>query len=223
MRFKKILPHVYHLDFDLQYDVTMHFLRYQEYYESTRWHKQIFSLLDYMEWYAKEYGEGAFTYTTDWAGFNVPSEVLLAVAEAELPDPNRYDDQMRSLIEVARQEELGHPFYFIGTSSGEEDGSDEDVEGILDHEIGHALYYTDNEYLAAMEDLLDEMPRKNYDAAWAALQEMGYHPAVCRDEIQAYACTGPCEELEKALPDGVCKPFIKEYKAQRKRIKKAHG
>lgn len=213
MKFGQILPHVYHLEFPGHYDTAMHFLRFQEYYESLKFCGQIFTLVDYMEWYAKDYGNGVFSYPDDWAGFNVPGNVLIEVAEAEIPDLNKYDIQMRTLIKVVQKEERGHPFYFIGTTTG-------DALDTLDHEIAHALYFTDEEYHQAMEDLLDHMPRKNYDAAWAALQEMRYHPATCRDEVHAYATTGPCDELKKALTPAVRKPFIKAYKEQRKRIEK---
>lgn len=213
MELTKILPHVYHLRFPECYDLAMHFLRYQEYYESTKFRGQIFTLVDYMEWYAKEHGDGVFTYPDDWSGFNVPSDVLITVSEAELPDPNKYDIQMRALIETVRREEGDRPFYFIGTYGDGEAPAEE-----LDHEIAHALYFSDTEYRRAMEDLLDKMPTKNYDKAWRAMQEMNYHPITCRDEIHAYAATGPCQELKKALTPSVCKPFIKAYKAQRKRV-----
>jgi hypothetical protein len=169
-----------------------------------------------MEWYAKDYGDGVFTYPADWTGFNVPSSALIEVSEAEIPDLNKYDIQMRSLVETAQQEERGHRFYFIGTC-------EESDEGTLDHEIGHALYFIDDEYREVMDDLLDAMPRKSYDASWKALQEMRYHPSVCRDEVHAYATIGPCDELKKALPIAVRRPFIKAYKEQRKRWKDLKG
>ncbi len=215
MKFTKIMPHIYHLYMPENYDLAMHFLRYQEYYENPRWIGQLFTLVDYMESYAKSEGKGVFSYPDDWSGFNVPSNVLIEISEADLPDLNKYDIQMRSLVETVRREEGGHKFYFIGTC-----GDDEDVEATLDHEIGHALWFSDENYREVMEDLLNKMPQKNYDATWEALQEMGYHPSTCRDEIHAYATTGPCDELKKTLPVNVRKPFIKAYKAERKRIKK---
>lgn len=214
MKFTKIMPHIYHLYMSNNYDLAMHFLRYQEYYESPKWVGQIFTLVGYMEFYAKSEGEEAFTYTKDWTGFNVPSNVLIKVSEAELPDPNKYDIQMRSLIETVRQEEGDHKFYFIGTCE-----DDEYIDDTLDHEIGHALWFSNKDYRKVMEDLLNKMPPKNYDATWVILQEMGYHPTTCRDEIHAYATTGPCKELKKTLPSNVCKPFIRTYKAERRRLK----
>jgi len=211
MIFKKILPHIYHLHMEDCYDLCMHFVRYQEHCEGLQWKDQIFTLLELMECYAKTYGDGAFTYPNDWAGFNVPSSTLITLAEANLPDLNKYDIAMRALIKTAREEEKDDKFYFIGTCDG-----DDFLEETLDHEVAHGLYFTTPEYRSAMDELLDAMPHKNYDKAWSALQAMKYHPAVCRDEIHAYACTGPDVALKAALSPAICKPFIKAYKEQRK-------
>ena len=70
-----------------------------------------------------------------------------------------------------------------------------------------------------MDEVVDAMPRKYFEAVWKGLMEMGYHASVVQDEIQAYASTGPDDEIKKHLPPSVCKPFIKAYKAERKRIK----
>lgn len=220
MEFKQIFPHIYHLRFKKAYDLAMHFLRYQEHYESIHFKGQIFSLVDYMEWYSKNHGDGAFTYTNDWSGFNVPSSVLIEVSEAELPDLNRYDIQMRSLIETVRKEEGEHRFYFIGTSEESDADEDDSEDRVLDHEIGHAMYFINDEYRKDMDGLLDAMPRKNYNAAWVALQEMAYHPCTCRDEVHAYASTGPCKELKKALPPKVRKPFEEAFQEWKERIAK---
>jgi len=136
MQFGRILPHIYHLQFEDAYDTAMHFLRFQEYYESLKYRGQVFTLIDYMEWYSKNYGEGIFSYPDDWTGFNVPGNVLIEVTESEIPDFNKYDIQMRALVETVREEEKGHPFYFIGTTVGDDPGT-------LDHEISHALYSPD--------------------------------------------------------------------------------
>jgi hypothetical protein len=55
-----------------------------------------------MEWYSKKQGDGAFTYPTDWAGFNIPSAVVTGVHALGISDYNRYDERMR-LHEVNEQ------------------------------------------------------------------------------------------------------------------------
>ncbi len=215
MKFKQILPHIYHIHMELCYDLAMHFWRYQEYYESPTFKGRIIPLIDYMESYAKSEGEGVFSYPDDWSGFNVPSDILIEVSAAELPDLNKYDIRMRTLIEAIRKKEKDHKFYFIGTC-----GDDDYVDSTLNHEIGHALYYIDDEYREVMDELIDAMPRKNFEAIWEGLMEMGYHAAVVQDEIHAYASTGPDDEIKKHLPPSVCKPFIKAYKEQRRKWNK---
>ncbi len=215
MKFKQILPHIYHIHMELCYDLAMHFWRYQEYYESPTFKGRIIPLIDYMESYAKSEGEGVFSYPDDWSGFNVPSDILIELSEAELPDLNKYDIRMRALIDAIRKKEKGHKFYFIGTC-----GDDEYLDSTLDHEIGHGLYHIDDEYREVMDSLIDAMPRKKFEAVWEGLMEMGYHAAVVQDEIHAYASTGPDDEIKKHLPPSVCKPFIKAYRAERKRISK---
>jgi len=75
---------IFLLRFDTQYELASTFLRIQEHYESSRFRKRVFSLEDYMDWYAAEYG--AFTYFEDWSGFNVPSTALAPFYRGEF-DP----------------------------------------------------------------------------------------------------------------------------------------
>src|ERR1700730_3525707 len=75
---------IYLLRFKTQYQLTATFLRVQEHYESPRFHGRIFSLEQYMDWYASRYGN--FTYYQDWAGFNVPSTALQPFYEGKF-DP----------------------------------------------------------------------------------------------------------------------------------------
>lgn len=215
MKFKQILPHIYHIHMELCYDLAMHFWRYQEYYESPAFKGRIIPLIDFMEAYAKGEGEGVFSYPNDWSGFNVPSDILIEVSDAELPDLNKYDIRMRMLINAIRKKEKDHKFYFIGTC-----GDDSHVDSLLDHEISHGLYHINDEYREVMDELIDAIPRKNFEAVWEGLMEMGYHAATVQDEIHAYASTGPDVAIKKHLPPSICKPFIKAYKEQRRKRNK---
>jgi len=151
---QEIMPHVYRLHFSSHYELTMSFLRFQEYYESERYRKRVFSLDDYMEWYAKVHGEGVFTYTEDWGGFNVPSWALLGVIKDSdgIPDLNKHDRRMFTVINWVADKEEGNPFYFIGTSEECIDGDHKDT---LDHEIAHALFTVNEEYRRKVGELLE--------------------------------------------------------------------
>lgn len=80
----RIAKDIYLLRFKTQYELAATFLRVQEHYESPRFHGRIFSLEQFMDWYAKRYGN--FTYYEDWAGFNVPSTALQPFYEGKF-DP----------------------------------------------------------------------------------------------------------------------------------------
>jgi hypothetical protein len=229
---KEILPHVYHLHFERNYDLAMHFWRFQEYYESPKFHKKIVSLVGYMEWYAEKHGEGAFTYPKDWHGFNVPSWVLHQVRGAELPDPNCYDRFMFLLIDWMDIWGGTDTYYVIGTST-EAHGDEETEEDVLDHEIAHALYTVNPEYREKVTTLLadwngpwDNPNRKRLkhdgaelDSARDVLKGMGYHPSTISDEVHAYCAAGLCSELEGVISEKEMKPFQKLFKEFKEKCK----
>jgi hypothetical protein len=221
---EEILPHVYHLRFGKQYDAAMHFIRYQEYYESPKFRKKIFSIAEYMRWYSETYGKGAFTYPKDWTGFNVPSWALKEVrysANVMLAmDERREDVFMNCIIDAICEKEGDNPFYFIGTSL---EGEKEEGKNLLDHEIAHALYYVSPEYRAPMNQLLtawgdgEKFETKEYTKGLKVLGEMGYHQQTALDEMQAYCATGLCEELEGVIAKSTMRPFRKIFLEHKKK------
>lgn len=214
MKFKlgEILPRIYHLSFGSGYDLAMHFIRAQEYYESPKYWHEVFTLVDYMEWYAKGKGKGAFTYPADWSGFNVPSNVLVDLygKPGVIPDFNRYDEFMKVIVDRLVKDCDGKNFYLIGTS-GEGHQGDGDEEGVLMHEIAHGLYYVDPVYQNDMKVCLMQMPGGERHAAVQALKKMGYHYSTVEDEIHAYASTGLCAALEGILSEKTCEPFVDAF------------
>lgn len=206
--FKAVFPGIYHLHFDRAYDLAMHFVRAQEYYESPVYHKKIFSLVEYMDWYAKEHGGGVFTYPKDWSGFNVPSWVLLEIYRPAtvLPDPNEYDEFMRALVAQMCRLEQGRPFYLIGTSAEGYKGDKKEAD-LLEHELAHAFYTTSQYYRDQMRHHTLGLGQKKYEEAYEILAGMGYHASTIDDEIQAYCATGLCKELKHTLKPRDCKPF----------------
>ena len=49
-------------------------MRFQEHYESPEFTGTVFTVGAFRKWYAETYG--AFTYASDWSGFNIPGTVL---------------------------------------------------------------------------------------------------------------------------------------------------
>jgi hypothetical protein len=96
--FAVIVPDTYHL--------AMLFCRAQEYYESPSeiFRGSNFNIWDYIEWYSKN-NKDCFTYANDWAGFNIPFEILESCYSHKIEDVTPYD---RKFLE-----ELSKLFYYI--------------------------------------------------------------------------------------------------------------
>jgi hypothetical protein len=165
----RVAKGIYLLRFKTQYELTATFLRVQEYYESPRFHGRIFSLEQYMDWYAARHGN--FTYYQDWSGFNVPSTAFQPFYEGKFDPLSEKEKQLLRLFK-----ELRERFYVIGIY-------DADAKGSLTHELAHALFFIDASYRQAV---LKSM--RGYNTATLARQiaEAGYAKHVIPDEIQAY-------------------------------------
>ena len=169
------------------------FLRCQEYYESTSsyFKNNRFTWQDYMNWYKSEEGprgkNDIFTYANDWAGFNLPSEVIEDCL-SEIKDPNHYDDMMSSIIKTIKSNENGN-FYLLGISKIN------NVDNhLLDHELAHGMWYTDSQYKSDMSQLLNDMDKKSIEYIKRLIAEIGYEESVISDEAQAYLSTGIYDE-----------------------------
>ena len=170
----RLAPDILLLRFDTQYELASTFLRFQEHYESSRFRGRVFSLEEYMDWYAGKYG--AFTYFEDWSGFNVPSTAF---------DPfyaGRFAPLLKKEARLLRalRRERG-PYYVIGIWTEQD----------LRHEIAHALFFTRPEYRAAV---LAAMRPYDTSALAKRLAAAGYHRHVLADETHAYLIA-PSESL----------------------------
>lgn len=180
---EQVLPSIFLFKFSDYYQMTMHFLRYQEYYESPNldFQSKAFTLLDFMEWYAKDFGQGQFSYTNDWSGFNLPGYVFEEVKGLGIPDPNKYDAAMLTAYEACLDQSKGNKFCVIAYV---------DDESTLQHEVAHGFYYLYEDYKNAMDDLISKLPQEVIKSMHAYLKDIGYTPRVFDDEIQAYFATG---------------------------------
>lgn len=202
-RLETLYPGIFHLRFDNAYDCAMHFLRYQENYESPVWRDKVFTLVEYMDWYAKTQSKGwenkdttqrkkfeMFSYPSDWGGFNVPSYVFDRLYLGVIRDFNTYDEFMKSVVGLIRSTGV-KKFYLIGTTEGQY------VDGFLDHEISHGLYYTDETYREAAEAFLEQTEAYVVELISTNLLSDGYCEEVITDECIAYLATGLPIKLEK--------------------------
>ncbi|SDP31039.1 ABC transporter ATP-binding protein [Afipia sp. GAS231] len=187
----KVADGIYLLRFKTQYELTSTFLRVQEYYESPRFHGRIFTLEQFMDWYAAQYG--SFSYFEDWSGFNVPSTAFQPFFDGKF-DP--LTEKEKRLLGLFRN--LRGRFYVIGIYESGRKGS-------LTHELAHALFFTDAAYREAVHEAM-----RGYDtsALEKKLVEAGYARHVVPDEVQAYivapsgelgAVSRPLEPLRRRL------------------------
>jgi hypothetical protein len=167
----RIADRIFLVRFDSQYALASTFLRIQEHYESSRFRKRVFSLEQYMDWYAERFG--AFTYYEDWSGFNVPSTAF------EPFHQGRFDPLLRKeqrLLRLFRKERS--PYYVIGVAA----------DADLTHEAAHALFFTRPAYRKAVRAAL-----RGYDTTGIQkrLSALGYHRFVLIDEVHAYLIARP--------------------------------
>ena len=94
---RRVAKGIYLLSLKTQYELAATFLRVQEHYESPKFHGRIFSLEQYMDWYAARYGN--FTYYKDWSGFNVPSTAFAAFYRSKFDPLSEKEKQLLRLIE----------------------------------------------------------------------------------------------------------------------------
>lgn len=183
---KQLKSRIWHLHFENHYDLTMHFFRYQEYYESPKFKQSDIKFIDLMDWYSKNMGNGVFTYSKDWAGFNLPGEYIFKIHEDGIKDLNRYDNMMLAMAEFVRAKEDNETnFYFIGTAA-----TDTNLAETFNHELAHGLYFADDEYKEIAYDMVMDMPSRTRSFLFKKLKQCGYSEDVLVDESQAYLSTG---------------------------------
>ena len=193
-----------------RYDLCMLFLRYAEFYESPNpeFKGKLFSIIDFMEWYSKEYGNGAFTYPNDWSGFNIPGKTLKEIMSwGGFPEKNKYDLLMGEVLDKILETGCGWDFYLISGITGQ--------EKTKEHELAHAFWFLDKKYQTEMSSLVTQTSSNAFEKMQDRLKEDGYCDEVIYDEIQAYLATGLSDGLKKKLGRfGIKKlrePFIKVF------------
>ena len=164
----QLADRIFLLRFASQYAVASTFLRIQEHHESPTFRNRVFTLEQFMDWYAERFG--AFTYYEDWSGFNVPSTAFERFYDGAFDPLLRKEAQLLPLFRRERA-----PFYVIGIA----DDAD------LTHELAHALYFTRPAYRRDVQRAM-----RGYDTT--SLRKRlapGYHRAVWTDEVHAYLAT----------------------------------
>jgi hypothetical protein len=171
VRVNEPIPRVYHLDFPTRRRLASAFMRFQESYESPRFHGKVFTRAEFLAWYGKS-PKGTKSDYYDWDGFNLPSRALKPFY-AGAYDPLDADE--RALLALFAG--VKGDFYVIGTSGK---GSD---AGTLRHELAHGRYAVDARYRAAARALLKEV---ELAPVFSMLERLGYDRSVWEDEAHAW-------------------------------------
>jgi hypothetical protein len=181
----EVKPNIFAVEVKDDYHLAMLFLRVQEFYESPnpRFRGNHFSIWEFIEWYSKEKG-GSFTYASDWAGFNIPYDVLRECYFNVIAIETPYDAIMQEILATIAYRKGEGKAYIIGVP---------DIHGeTFLHEVCHGLYYTDSEYKETADKITGEILQTSpgsYYSFKKNLLEMGYTDEVIDDEIQAYLST----------------------------------
>ena len=172
----KIIKNKNYIQFDFkdQTILAKSFLRFQEYYENDYFKGKIFSLSEFKRHYIKIYS--SFDYYETWDGFNVPSYVFKPFLEGKFNPLTNLEKDIIDNLDFSKE------FYLIGTVNG----GDKDT---LDHEVCHALFYSNKNYKKEVLSYLDLIKEsKSYKVVKEHLIKKGYHEDVLLDEINAYMC-----------------------------------
>lgn len=185
----EIKPNIFAVIIRDDYDRSMLFCRYQEYYESPfpEIRNNVFSLESYMRIYTKNNNSAYFSYPNDWVGYNIPSNILIESHKKFMShSPNEYDNVMGEIITYCNENTRGdehQPWYVIGV--------DKIKSGTMNHEIAHGLYYTNLKYKVEMDYITNQLKKSEYIALGKHLIRAGYvnDKRIIDDEIQAFMST----------------------------------
>lgn len=217
----EILPNIFAVIIKNNYDRGMLFCRYQEYYESPfdEVRGKNITLEDFMKIYTSKNKKRSFTYTDDWVGYNIPSEVLVRASKTFLDSRTTYDEIMLDIIEycegviAGKNKNTHQPWYLIGV--------DKLSSRTIDHEITHGLYYTNVHYKVEMDYLISHIKPKVFEHLKKALIKIGYHDDIklINDEIQAYMSTGKLHSWSEKYYNDYHNQFYDVFKKYKKGIK----
>lgn len=152
------------------------FMRFQEYYESPEFKGKVFSVDDFVQWYANKFG--SFSYSKDWYGFNIPSKVLEPFKWGQF-DPLTPLEQ--NLLNVCR--DAVEDFYVIGVTP-----SAEYFAETVRHEFAHGAFHVNSDYRKEVERCVKDY---NIKPIHNGLHQMGYCDDVMADETNAYVLVEP--------------------------------
>lgn len=211
-KLERITEGIYYISFDELMELSSHFMRWQEIYESddNRFYRKPFQLMDYLKFYSKK-NENDFTYFNDWNGFNIKTNIVSEYFP-KIKDINDHDLFMKQIVDYIKRDNGGNDCYLIGSQTGKRE--------VLKHEVAHGLFFTRHDYEEMMADLISALPKDVYKEASDIIKGMGYNESVVDDEIQAYFSTGICEAMKNSstISSESTKHFSKSFREYCRKI-----
>lgn len=156
-----------------KFELSRAMIRFQEYYESPKFHGKIFTRKEFTDWYCPSDSQ---KYYRDWSGFNVPHYVFHPFHGRLFKGVTKNEKKIVSYF----KRRIGSHFYVIGATPS-------DFYTVL-HELAHAMFFLSETYRREVIVLLEgyRIPIKFKKR----LQKMGYAPHVTIDEFHAYLIDG---------------------------------
>lgn len=207
---------IFALEIPNSWDRAMVFLRAQEFYESAspKFKGKDFDIWDYLRWYSveREISTGTFDYPNDWAAYNIPIKVVVKSLDEFTGEYTPYDVFMDEILhQIFNKYEVSeNDTYLIGVESL--------ADKNLDHELCHALWYTDPTFKKEATKIVSAIPTDIVNEGRATLTRMGYHKEVLTDEFVAYSATGDMKRIVKIKDSDL----YKEHESQLKKLLKKY-
>lgn len=162
-----IKPKIAHVVFPSDLICAITCLRFVEHYESPKFKGEIFTLGDYLYWYAETYGD--IDYFEYFVAFNFPAAILTPFRDG-LFDPLSENEERL----VGCLSEISDSDYVIASTI-----SSKRVE----HELLHALVYLFPDYRKTILKIVRQFkPLEMFQE----LKDLGYPRSVMADEVNSY-------------------------------------
>ena len=195
MRIKIPVPGVILISEESQFDLAYAFMRVQEFYEHRVLERQgkYYTLDEVIESYRKVGPSGKFSYLDDWAGFNVPSNVVEKFIKLYEHDFTEREsvlfDVLRKVLTQETSATVDGKYYLIGSCS----------ELYDDHEICHAMWYLYPEFRKDSQRLIKKFSKTQFNAVKKMLKGYGYADNVMEDEFNAYIATSDMYYIKETV------------------------
>lgn len=169
-------PPIYLIEASNRKILAKTFMRFQEYYESPEFKGKVFTVEEFTQWYASKFG--AWTYSSDWYGFNIPSKVLEPFRSGQFDPLTEYEQKLLNICNNTTDN-----FYVIGVTPEAEYFTE-----TVKHEFVHGAFHVNDNY---RKDVLYCLTNHKIKTIKNGLSKMGYHSDVHDDEANAYVLVEP--------------------------------